>query len=136
MKKILFVLFSLCLVLTTSCGNDDEPSYDLTLEEDELAQTTWKANQSIYDVKGNETYSRDFTLEFEHASLAAYLLPVDGKMVRRWVEYHIDNKIVKISTQADHALSGSWTLTEKKKNRLVFQAYLPEKSILTLEREL
>lgn len=129
MKKILFVLFSLCLVLTTSCGND-EPSYDLTLDQNELAQTTWKANQIKYDQNNNVTFSENSILEFIDEAQGNFN-QWGPDATHRHFNYIINKRLFNIL-----CIYGSWTLIEKKKNRLVFQAYLPEKSILTLERDL
>ncbi len=131
MKK--FLLISLCLfctlAITTSCSNDDTvdtPSF----VKGELFQTTWKGQQIIYDEQGNATSVDDFYVEFQEEPTAYYIETGKEEDQRRYFKYKIEGKMLYASSE----IYGHWTLIKKTKNEMILQAFLPEKSVMTLNR--
>ena len=128
MKK-LFIPFVLILsIVMAACSHDDELS--LTLTGDYLEATTWDATVTVKLDDLMVTESR-FVLEFlSKDSGTCKDTYHEGSYYAGNFKYSITKEMIFFSG----SIVGNWTVIERKKDKIVLRAFLPEENIMTLNK--
>ena len=128
MKKLFITFVLIVSKVMTACGHDDELS--LTLTGEYLEATTWDATIVVKLDDKMVTESR-FVLEF--------LSKDSGTCKDTYNEgsYYVGNfkySITKEMIFFSGSIVGNWTVIERKKDKIVLRAFLPEENIMTLNK--
>ena len=128
MKK-LFIPFVLILsMVMAACSHDDELS--LTLIGEYLEATTWDATVAVKLNDLMVTESR-FVLEFlSKDSGTCKDTYNEGSYYAGNFKYSITKEMIFFSG----SIVGNWTVIERKKDKIVLRAFLPEENIMTLNK--
>ncbi len=129
MKKIsiIFLLFA-CLIMT-SCSNDDEPKPELTAEY--LEATTWDAELSGSAYPNHTPISAHFVMQFLSKNSGKCIPAYDDDSYEGSFTYGITKDMITFNG----AFVGNWTVTERMKNGMILQAYMPNEFTLVLTRK-
>lgn len=132
--KFWCMVLLLSMGLLTSCSDDNNDS-EPTLIASELLQTTWEACVCDYDAEGKAIVNEEYLI-------VEFLTETRGKSINGEgsgypsmtddLHYQIDGRMLSF---ANSALVGVWTVIEKSKNKIILQAYRPEKSVATLTKQ-
>ena len=128
-KPITLLIIAILVLLLSSCDNKEEPT--LYLSPSDLVQTTWYGSETSFD-NDQETGTINFILEFLSSSNGTYIF-VDEKgdpYGNGSFKYQIKGKIISFSG----AIVGDWTIIERSDQRIVLQAFLPQKHIMSLSK--
>lgn len=126
MNKLLsFFAISMTMLLFSSCSNDEET---LSLTVQELRQTTWNIDFYKYAGEDSSEEQESGVVQFRTETEGWYIIA--GHSGGNQFDYQVDDKLITIT---DSPLSGTWTVIEKAKDRMVLYTYLPteRKAILT-----
>lgn len=130
MNKILISLITVITALSIiSCDDKDKPT--LTLSPSELFQTTWSGTDTAFE-EGYESDTINFILEFNSTSSGTYIfVDENGNPYGNGsFKYQINGRILSFTG----ALVGDWSIIEKNDNRIILQAFLPQKHIIVLTK--
>ena len=122
-KPITLLIIATLVLFMSSCDDKEEPT--LSLSPSDLVQTTWYGTDN-----DQETGTINFILEFLSSSNGTYIF-VDEKgqpYGNGSFKYQIKGKIISFSG----AIVGDWTIIERTDQRIVLQAFLPQKHIMSL----
>lgn len=108
MKKILRGLLILsCCFIIFGCSDDDKDNLRLSL--DQLKQTTWNGNMTVY-VEGKVSNTIPFKMFFKTDKNGTYTVLGETKVME--FDYKIDDKLIIISGNQNYKeFVGDWVVT-------------------------
>ncbi len=113
----------------TACSNDDEPKLELTAEY--LEATTWDAELSGSAYPNHTPITAHFVMQFLSKNSGKCIPAYDDDSYEGSFTYGITKDMITFNG----AFVGNWTVTERKKNVMILQAYLPNEFTLVLTRK-
>lgn len=128
-KPIILLIIATLVLFLSSCDDKEEPT--LSLSPSDLVQTSWYGTDTSFD-NNQETGTINFILEFLSSSNGTYIF-VDEKgdpYGNGSFKYQIKGKIISFSG----AIVGDWTIIERNNQRIVLQAFRPQKHIMYLTK--
>lgn len=129
MKSFFYLMMMSLLLLTSACDNGDETEFVLSAQK--LEQTTWKATRTVSDSSGKE-YISHYMLQFLTNANGTYADLDEGREYPDMTfSYSIDRRIFTFK----RLFPGDYTIMSANQEKLVLQAYLPEKCVIVLERQ-
>ncbi len=117
-----------CLVMT-ACSNDDEPKEPLTPEY--LEATTWDAEFSGSGYPNHTPITAHFVMQFLSQKTGKCIPAYGDDSYEGSFTYGINKEMITFNG----AFVGNWTVIERKKNRMVLQAFLPNEFNMVLTRK-
>lgn len=126
----------ICLFVFLSAflsGCDDEEDAKISLA-DVLYQTVWDVTETVYDNEDNIVVQTSSVLQFFSDSQGVEIRKDDsGDYDSTWdFNYEINDDVLIFSG----SLVGQWLVVEYTEDRIVLQSYLPEKHVMTLEKQI
>lgn len=131
MKRLIFL--SALLAGLTLCAACDDDGLSPEMAAADLEQTVWDAHEVAYDGQGAIAGESFYILEF-HTDTTGQCTELDagGEYLRtNPFTYTVDRKLIGFQG----ALTLKWTVTERTKRKIVMQAYLENRFVMTLTRQ-
>ncbi len=129
MKKFLIIFSFIACFILTACSNDDEPKQELTAEY--LEATTWDAELSGSAYPNHTPITAHFVMQFLSKNSGKCIPAYDDDSYEGSFIYGITKDMITFNG----AFVGNWTVIERKKNKIVLQAYLPNEFNMVLTRK-
>ncbi len=129
MKKFLIIFSFIACFILTACSNDDEPKQELTAEY--LEATTWDAELSGSAYPNHTPITAHFVMQFLSKNSGKCIPAYDDDSYEGSFTYGITKDMITFNG----AFVGNWTVIERKKNKIVLQAYLPNEFNMVLTRK-
>ena len=126
MRKYIYILVTL-LPFMMGCSKDD---VDVSLSPNELYQTIWDGTLTSYGSDDTPEVIQQFVVEFISTTEGKCVLP-DFHEIRNF-NYSIVDDIMTF--QGDNVLCGDWYIISYSDEQIILQAYLPYKTIMTLNK--
>lgn len=126
MRKYIYILVTL-LPFMMGCSKDD---VDVSLSPNELYQTIWDGTLTSYGSDDTPEVIQQFVVEFISTTEGKCVLP-DFHEIRNF-NYSIVDDIMTF--QGDNVLCGDWYIISYSDEQIILQAYLPYKTIMTLDK--
>lgn len=126
MRKYIYILVTL-LPFMMGCSKDD---VDVSLSPNELYQTIWDGTLTSYGSDDTPEVMQQFVVEFISTTEGKCVLP-DFHEIRNF-NYSIVDDIMTF--QGDNVLCGDWYIISYSDEQIILQAYLPYKTIMTLDK--
>lgn len=128
MKKLFIPFVLIFSIVMAACSHDDELS--LTLTGEYLEATTWDATIVVKLDDKMVTESR-FVLEFlSKDSGTCKDTYNEGSYYAGNFKYSITKEMIFFSG----SIVGNWIVIDRKKDKIVLRAFLPEENIMTLNK--
>lgn len=128
MKKLLIPFIAILCMTFVACSNNDDLS--LTLTGEYLEATTWDATIVVKLDDFKVTESR-FVLEFlSKDSGTCKDTYHEGSYYAGNFKYSITKEMIFFNG----SITGNWSVIERKKDKIVMRAFLPEENIMTLNK--
>lgn len=124
------------MVLTSACNNDNEngivDEQEFALTPQVLEKTTWNTVCTVYDFDGKE-YVTHCVLQFlTGKNGTATDLDLEGDMIKKIsFSYSINGNIFSFNK----VFPGDHTIMEATKDKIILQAYLPQRNVIIMEKQ-
>lgn len=126
MRKYIYILVTL-LPFMMGCSKDD---VDVSLSPNELYQTIWDGTLTSYGSDDTPEVIQQFVVEFISTTEGKCVLP-DFHEIRN---FHFSILDDIMTFHGSEPLCGDWYIISYTEEQIILQAYLPYKTIITLNK--
>ena len=126
MKKYIYILLTM-LPFMVGCSEDDS---EIKLSPNELYQTIWEGTLTSYGSDDTSEVIQQFVVEFISTTEGKCVLE-DFHEIRNFHFSIVDNIM---TFHESEPLCGDWYIISYTEEQIILQAYLPYKTIMTLDK--
>lgn len=126
MKRYIYILLTM-LSFMVGCSKDDN---EVSLSSNKLYQTIWEGTLASYGSEDTPKVIQQFVVEFISTTEGKCVLP-DFHEIQNF-NYSIVDDIMTF--QGSDVLCGDWYIISYSDEQIILQAYLPYKTIMTLNK--
>lgn len=126
MRFLKCALFCLTMLLAVGCEKDES----FNVSPNNLTQTVWNAEVIDYDADDKEVTTEKFVVEFLVSKKGK--CHKEGSYIIEEFTYEVYKSM--ISFKGSDLMGSDWYITKESKEQIVLQRFIPNKTVMTLNR--